>query len=100
MNTFCAVDERVSDTDQCAQRRARKQRRSAEVAALQTPAAADPDALLSRHTVSALTGLGATAIYVRVRAKTFPAPRRLSRRCSRWISSEVRAWLIEQAAAA
>ncbi|WP_448172267.1 helix-turn-helix transcriptional regulator [Rhizobacter fulvus] len=100
MRTFCTVDEHVPDTDQCAQQRARKQRRSAEVVALQAPAAADPDALLSRHTVSALTGLGATAIYVRVRAKTFPAPRKISRRCSRWKSSEVRAWLREQGAAA
>jgi prophage regulatory protein len=100
MEHISAVLHRPDVVDEVALRRARKHRRSTEVVALQAPAISDPDALLSLHVVRALTGLGPTAVYDKVRAKTFPAPRKISPKCSRWISREVRAWLVEQAAAA
>ncbi|CAM5794929.1 helix-turn-helix transcriptional regulator [Rhizobacter fulvus] len=100
MEQLSAASNRPEPVDEVAQRRARKHRRSTEVVELQAVAITDPDALLSLHVVRALTGLSPTSVYDKVRAKTFPAPRRISSNCSRWVSREIRAWLIEQAAAA
>lgn len=55
-----------------------------------------PGALLRLSTVQAVTGLGATSIYRRLAAGTFPAPVRQGSRCTRWRSDDVRAWLAQQ----
>lgn len=57
--------------------------------------------LIRLEEVMRRTALGRSSIYSRVRAKTFPAPMRLSRRYSPWNASSVDAWIknqIEQAA--
>lgn len=56
-------------------------------------AAQDPDALLTVHTVVALTGYSSAAIRARVRAGTFPQPVRMGPNSARWRAHEVRAWL-------
>lgn len=55
-----------------------------------------PDALLTGATVEALTGLKRSARHERVKAGTFPAPIRLSARCSRYKAGEIMAWLSAQ----
>lgn len=45
--------------------------------------------------VIARVGLGRTAIYDRIRAKTFPEPVKLGR-ASGWVEAEVSAWLQKQ----
>lgn len=72
----------------------------ASIANSQGAASSDPDALLQLPTVIALTGIGRTSIYNRIKAGQFPAPIRLSQRCARWRAGEVRAWLKAQGAAA
>lgn len=62
-------------------------------------AALIPDALLDVRTVGTLAGMGRTNIYIRCKAGTFPQPIRLSKRCTRWRSGDVMAWLQSQAAA-
>jgi prophage regulatory protein len=52
--------------------------------------------LLDIKAVSPLVGLKSSAIFERVRAKTFPAPIRLGQRCTRWTAKSIRAWLLEQ----
>lgn len=71
----------------------------ASIAANQSAASADPDALLQLPTVIALTGLGKTSIYNRIKAGQFPTPIRLGERCVRWRAGEVRAWLRGQGGA-
>lgn len=51
------------------------------------------DALLSIREVGPIVGLGPSAIYARIARGEFPAPRRLSARCSRWKASELKSWL-------
>lgn len=54
------------------------------------------DALLKLQTVKALTGLGKTSIYERIRAGEF-TPVKLGRRCTRFRAADVQAWLQAQA---
>lgn len=55
-----------------------------------------PDALLTPTTVEALTGLKRSSRHERAKAGTFPAPIRLSARCSRYKAAEINAWLAAQ----
>ncbi len=57
------------------------------------------DALLRISTVSLATGLSRASIYRRLAAGAFPAPVRLSTRCTRWQAADVRAWIQAQRAA-
>ena len=52
-------------------------------------------ALLKIKTVQAITGLGKTSIYARIKAGEF-RPIRLGNRCTRFRASEVQAWLLAQ----
>ena len=52
-------------------------------------------ALLKLRTVQALTGLGKTSIYERIKSGEFK-PVRLGRRCVRFRASDVQAWLQAQ----
>lgn len=49
--------------------------------------------------VSRMTGLGKSQVYALANAGRFPAPIKLSERCSAWQESEVRAWIAERIAA-
>lgn len=42
--------------------------------------------------VSRITSLQRSALYARISAGTFPAPKEISSRCSVWLESEVREW--------
>jgi predicted DNA-binding transcriptional regulator AlpA len=58
-------------------------------------------ALVDINTVLNLTGFkSSTPIYARVKEHKFPAPIRLSRRCSRWRLRDVMAWCEAQSAGA
>jgi prophage regulatory protein len=57
-------------------------------------------AFLDISDVCAAARMSASWIHDEVRAGRFPQPLRFGPRCSRWRSSEVRAWLIARAAAA
>jgi len=46
-----------------------------------------------------LTGLGKSQVYALALAGKFPAPIKLSERCSAWLESDVRAWIAERIAA-
>jgi predicted DNA-binding transcriptional regulator AlpA len=70
-----------------------KRRRVLEVSAAAITAAADPDALITKRVVMALTGLGATTIDRYIKLGTFPEPNRITRRVVRWRAGDVRAWL-------
>ena len=63
-------------------------------------AASLPDALLKIQTVAAVTGLSPSTIFRKLAADPpqFPAPIRLGKRCTRWRSACVRAWLSAQVA--
>ncbi len=52
-----------------------------------------PDRLLPLAEVERLSGLRSSALYLRVARGEFPAPLRVSARCSRWRESEVLAWI-------
>jgi len=52
-----------------------------------------PAALLRLATVQALTGLGRSSIYAKVKAQTFPEPLRQGTRCTRWRAADVNRWL-------
>lgn len=54
------------------------------------------DALLKLQTVQALTGLGKTSIYERIKTGEFK-PVRLGCRCTRFRAGDVQAWLQAQA---
>ena len=47
-----------------------------------------------------VTGMKKTWIYKEIQAGRFPAPMRLSSRCSRWTAASIRTYLIERAAEA
>lgn len=51
------------------------------------------DPLLRISAVSALTGLGSSAIYQGMKNGTFPRRVRISARCVAWKQSDVRAWI-------
>lgn len=53
------------------------------------------DALLKLPTVQALTGLGKTSIYARIRTGEFK-PVRLGKRCTRFRAADIQAWLQAQ----
>lgn len=65
-----------------------------------TPAALADVALLDISDVCAAARMSASWIHEEVRAGRFPQPMRFGPRCSRWRSSDVRAWLVARAAAA
>jgi len=58
------------------------------------------DALLRLSTVEAITGLGRSSIYARLKAcdGSFPQPIRLGARCTRFRAADITAWLVAQAA--
>jgi prophage regulatory protein len=53
------------------------------------------DALLKLRTVQALTGLGKTSIYERIKTGEFK-PVRLGARCTRFRAADIQAWLQAQ----
>lgn len=57
------------------------------------------DRILRFHAVSALTGLGRTTIYASIKAKTFPAPVKLSPHAVGWRLSDITAWIASRSAA-
>lgn len=60
----------------------------------QTVAAAqNPDARLKIQTVIELTGLSESSIRRKVAAGAMPAPVKDGTRCTRWVASDVTAWL-------
>ncbi|MBQ1763752.1 MAG: AlpA family phage regulatory protein [Aquincola sp.] len=73
-------------------------RRQEEALAAQLAAYAYDDALLGLPAVKALTGIsGDSTVTKLVEGKRFPAPIRLSHRCSRWRAGDIRAWLAAHA---
>jgi prophage regulatory protein len=54
------------------------------------------DALLRLPTVQAVVGLSKTTIYTLVARGDFPEPIRRGKRCTRWRSADVTAWLQAQ----
>lgn len=52
-----------------------------------------PERLLKLREVRAMTSLGASTIYRRMHAGTFPKPRVLSDACVRWRESEIVGWI-------
>lgn len=57
------------------------------------------DAQIGRHTVEVMSGFRTTALYEKMRTKSFPQPIRRNSRCVRWRAGDVKAWLAEQAKA-
>lgn len=55
-----------------------------------------PDALLTTRTVCAVSSLSESSIRRGVAAGTFPAPVKRGKRCTRWVSRDVTAWLRAQ----
>lgn len=51
------------------------------------------DALIRLAGVETLTGLKKSSIYALVRARRFPPPIKLSRRCVAWSRNAVQAWV-------
>ena len=51
------------------------------------------DRFLPLPAVSAMVGLGRSAIYERMAAQAFPASRHLGGTCVRWLESEVVEWM-------
>ncbi|WP_397536043.1 helix-turn-helix transcriptional regulator [Roseateles sp.] len=56
------------------------------------------DALLRITTVRHATGLSTATIYRKLAAGEFPEPVRLGKRCTRWKSESIRAWIQAQGA--
>ncbi|WP_313228539.1 helix-turn-helix transcriptional regulator [Sphingobium yanoikuyae] len=52
-----------------------------------------PERFLRISDVVARTALSRSHIYALVGREAFPAPRKLGAKCSRWIESEVDAWI-------
>lgn len=50
--------------------------------------------------VQRLTGLGRSQLYALAAQDRFPAPIKLSDRCSAWVESDVRGWIAERIEAA
>lgn len=53
-------------------------------------------ALVRLPTVCAMTGQGKSRIYSLIQQNKFPAPVKLSARCSRWRMRDLLAWLEQQ----
>jgi prophage regulatory protein len=49
--------------------------------------------LIRLSEVERLTGLRRSTIYLRISRGEFPAPRRLTTRCSAWLESEIADWV-------
>lgn len=45
------------------------------------------------------TGMGRSAIYAKIKAGSFPAPIKLGKRTSAWLSSDIDVWIEQQIAA-
>lgn len=58
-----------------------------------TPSTSTPQRLLRLPDVCALVALGKSSIYEGVKAGTFPAPIKLSRRAVCWSASSIDAWI-------
>lgn len=58
------------------------------------------EALLRMPTVEAITGLGKSTIYAKLKADdgSFPKPIRIGARCTRFKAGDITAWLAAQAA--
>lgn len=56
--------------------------------------------LIRRREVENLTGLKRSILYAMARDGRFPAPLKLSRRCSAWQESKVRDWIAARIAQA
>jgi prophage regulatory protein len=54
------------------------------------------EALLRLSTVTAITGLGRSTIYAKLKAGDFVEPVRLGARCTRFRAGDVQAWLAAQ----
>ncbi|ATI82881.1 helix-turn-helix transcriptional regulator [Sphingobium yanoikuyae] len=52
-----------------------------------------PERFLRISDVVARTALSRSHIYALISREAFPAPRKLGLKCSRWIESEVDAWI-------
>lgn len=63
------------------------------------PSQSTPQRLLRLPEVCSLVGLGKSSIYEGVKAGTFPAPVKLSRRAVCWPAYAVDAWITERIAA-
>lgn len=63
-------------------------------------AEASRDTLLRKQVVSLLVGLRDRHIDTLVKRNQFPRPIKLSARCVRWRSGDVKKWLVEQGAPA
>lgn len=57
------------------------------------------DRLLKVSEVARMTGLGVSTIYQIIAAGTFPKPLKLGPQASRWLLSEVQAWVSVRIAA-
>jgi predicted DNA-binding transcriptional regulator AlpA len=66
----------------------------------QPPADLAAVAFLDIADVCALARMSASWVHEEVRARRFPQPMRFGPRCTRWRSTDVRAWLISRAEAA
>ncbi len=64
-----------------------------------TVAPARPGKLVRLPVVEDRTGLGKSSIYAGVKARTFPAPVRLSARAVAWRESDVDQWIAERTTA-
>ena len=53
------------------------------------------EALVDKHVRRAVTGLGDSEAYERIRKGTHPAPLLLGKRCARWRVGELRRWLAD-----
>lgn len=61
--------------------------------------AVSPRRFLRLHEVKHLVGLGRTAIYEAVKAKTFPAPVKIGNRAVAWPSDLIESWIDARIAA-
>ncbi len=57
---------------------------------------ARPEKLIRLPRVMDLTGLGKSSVYFGVKARTFPAPVRLSARAVAWRESDIDRWISER----
>ena len=62
------------------------------------PTSTTPIVFVDLAEVERRTGLRKSAIYARIGRGTFPRPVSISRRASRWVASEIDAWLRERVA--
>jgi prophage regulatory protein len=51
------------------------------------------DRMLTRREVREITGVAYSSMYVLINRGQFPPPRRIGARSSRWLESEIQAWI-------